>query len=134
MNLVLADPPVRLQQFANAYPNRNTFTSICQQDLSGGPRQIAQRVSQSLGDTCIAQAYGDSDATMPGLQPDCVVEDVVGTTAMSIPACETTPQALCWSIAVDSINCFAGDHHRLDVHRTAVPAADTVTRMRCVLR
>lgn len=43
MNLELADPPVRQQQFANVFPNRNTFTSICQQDLSGGSRARAAR-------------------------------------------------------------------------------------------
>jgi len=38
----VADPPIRLVEFLNKFPNRNTFSTICQQDLTGALTQVAQ--------------------------------------------------------------------------------------------
>ena len=35
----VADPPVRIKFFLDQFPNRSTFTTICQPDLSGGLQQ-----------------------------------------------------------------------------------------------
>jgi hypothetical protein len=41
----VGDPAVRLVQFANAFPNRSTFSTICQQDWSGPIVQITDLLS-----------------------------------------------------------------------------------------
>ncbi len=38
----VGDPGVRLAEFANGFPNRSTYDTICQQDLSAVVTQIAQ--------------------------------------------------------------------------------------------
>jgi hypothetical protein len=45
----VADPPARLQFFLDQFPNRSTFTSICQPDLSGGLQLIAELLKDALG-------------------------------------------------------------------------------------
>jgi hypothetical protein len=44
----VADPPTRLQFFLDQFPNRSTFSSICQQDLSGGLQQIGTLLETAL--------------------------------------------------------------------------------------
>jgi hypothetical protein len=44
----VADPPIRLQFFLDQFPARSTFSSICQQDLSGGLQQIGTLLETAL--------------------------------------------------------------------------------------
>lgn len=126
----VADPAVRLQQFLGQFPNRNVSTTVCQQDLSGGLGQIGQLVTQSIGNPCITRQLADVDPNTPGLQPDCVVEDIVGSTITRVPACGSAP---CWRFETDAVTCTVGDHLKLVIERGAAPDPTTVTTMRCAV-
>ena len=45
----VADPPVRLQFFLDQFPNRSAFTTICQDDISGGLQLVAGLLKTALG-------------------------------------------------------------------------------------
>jgi hypothetical protein len=126
----VADPGVRVQQFLSQFPNRNTSTTICQQNLSAGLGQIGQLLTQSIGNPCITRQLADVDPGTPGLQPDCVVEDIVGSTITRVPACGSAP---CWRFETDPATCTVGDHLMLVIERTQAPDPTTVTTMRCAV-
>ena len=129
----VADPPVRLQAFLDLFPDRSTTSSICQQDLSGALGQVGQLVATTVGSPCIGVVLADSDSTKPGVQPDCIVEDVVGATATLIKECDANNTPTCWRLDTDAVNCTSLDHLKLVVVRSGAPDPATVTRMRCVV-
>ncbi|MBL9018125.1 MAG: hypothetical protein JNL83_28320 [Myxococcales bacterium] len=126
----VADPAVRIQQFLTQFPNRHVSSTICQQDLSAGLGQIGQLLTQSIGNPCITRQLADLDPGTPGLQPDCVVEDIVGSTITRIPACGSAP---CWRFETDPATCTVGDHLKLVIDRPQAPDPATVTTMRCAV-
>ncbi|HEX5062284.1 MAG TPA: hypothetical protein VFV99_23095 [Kofleriaceae bacterium] len=139
----VADPSVRLKQFLDSFPNRSTFSTICQQDLSGALIQIAQLLRTVIGSPCIEGKLADVDPTTPGPQYDCSVSDVrnYGKANQSeevLPQCNNlgTPASStnkpCWAIETDTMNCTAGDHLTLKVERNEAPAADTHVISYCV--
>jgi hypothetical protein len=129
-NVEVGDPPARLKAFLDLFPGRNALTSICQSNLSGALMQISGLVANSIGSPCIGAAIADTNPGMPGLQPNCIVEDVDGATVIPIPACGSARP--CWRFEEDP-NCTLFDHLKLVVERTAVPPPSAVTRVRCVV-
>jgi hypothetical protein len=128
----VADPATRLEDFLSRFPNRSTFSTICQQDLSDALALTAQLAVQSIGTPCISAQLPDSDPNMAGDQYDCLVEDVVNGTATAIAACPGGPP--CWHIETDLANCPQADHLTLVVDRGGTtPDPATVTRMKCKL-
>jgi hypothetical protein len=101
----VADPPIRLKFFLDQFPNRNTFATICQQDLSGGLQQIAELLKASLGDPCIEGKL----ANPPNY--DCSVSAIVNPGASDqqetvLPRCDaSSTNAPCWHILVDATQC-----------------------------
>jgi hypothetical protein len=128
MGIEVADPPARIKQFLDQFPNASVTSTICQQDLSGSLDLIGQLVSRGIGSPCIAVPLVDADPNTPGVQPDCVVEDVVGATVKPVPACGTAP---CWRLVSDAQVCTEASHLKLVIDRTTAPDPATVTRMRC---
>ena len=126
--LEVADPPARIAQFLDLFPNANASETICQQNLSGSLGVIGQLVSRGIGAPCIVVPLADVDPSMPGAQHECVVEETVGTTVTPIPACGTPP---CWRFETDTTTCTQGAHLKLVVDRTSAPDPSSVTRMRC---
>jgi hypothetical protein len=107
----VADPPVRLQFFLDQFPNRSTFATICQQDLSGGLRQIGDLLKTVIGDPCIEGNLADVDPVTPGAQYDCSVSYVVNPTMANaqetiMGACGATIGSdPCWHLVPDPTNC-----------------------------
>jgi hypothetical protein len=101
----VADPPIRMKFFLDQFPNRNTFATICQQDLSGGLQQIAELLKLSLGNPCIESKL----ASPPNY--DCSVSSVTnpGTDSQAekvLPRCNaTSSNAPCWHIQADAMQC-----------------------------
>ena len=134
--LEVADPSVRQSQFINAFPNRSTFTTICQNDVSDGLRLIAELLKTVLGSPCI-----DGKLAMP---VDCSVSDVSDPgkpdqVEKILKECTTTtnddndPNAPCWAIISDTMNCTGGDHVALRVKRNGqTPAPNTHVIANCV--
>jgi hypothetical protein len=138
----VADPSVRLKDFLDAFPNRSTFSTICQQDLSGALIQIAQLLKLVIGSPCIDGKLADVDPTTPGPQYDCSVSDVThygqpNQTETVLPQCNNSqmPSAStnkpCWSIQVDP-KCGGPGMLTLKVERNEMPAPDTHVISYCV--
>lgn len=141
----VADPSVRLKQFLDQFPNRSTFSTICQQDLSGALIQIAQLLKAVIGSPCIDGNLADVDPVTPGPQYDCSVSDVsnygkANQTEKVLPQCNNldNPAAStnipCWVIQPNPERCTGTDHHLiLEVERGGqTPPPDTHVVSYCV--
>ncbi len=126
----VADPPVRIKFFLDQFPNRSTFTTICQPDLSGGMQQIAQLLKTALGNPCI-----EGDLKMP---VDCSVSDVTNylkpnQTEVVLPQCDANASNKpCWRINTDATKCPTGQHYILEVVRAEAPPPETHMIAYCV--
>jgi len=116
-----ADPAVRFQNFLDQFPNRNTFTTICNEDLSDGMALIAQLLKEAIGNPCIEALLKDRDPATEALDFECTVSDVVnpGTDMQEetvLPFCNadedldpTDPPSStnlpCWHLSEDLTSC-----------------------------
>lgn len=115
-----AFPMPRLLHFANAFPDRNTFYSLCNNDLSAGLTLVAQLIRRAFGNFCFESNVDqtDLDPAQPGLQLQCAVSDVTNpgkanAAETAIPACrmanDTTPDPSsaqpCWYVVPDPAKC-----------------------------
>ncbi len=130
----VADPAVRISGFIAGFPDRSAFTSICERDLSGNLVQLAEVFRRSIGSPCVETALADSRPGTAGLQAQCVVEDLVGASAIEIESCESNLSARpCWRLEADPATCKGFLNLKLVVQRDAAPDPATVTRMRCAV-
>jgi hypothetical protein len=139
-----ADPAVRLKAFFDAFPQRNTVTTICNQDLSDALVQIAELLALAIGTPCLDGDLPDIDPSTPGLQPDCIVSDVVNPGASQqetvMPRCNNTSNPAsstnlpCWHTVVDTMECTGTPTNlKLVIERGGrEPATGTYTDARCV--
>lgn len=119
-----ASPMPRLWQFAQQFPDRNSFFSLCNQDLREGLSLIAQLIRRVIGNPCFESNVGtiDIDPNNPGLQLECAVSDVTNPEdeppariETPIPPCKmqnpTTPAndaaQPCWYVKPDPDKCEA---------------------------
>lgn len=143
----VADPTVRVSQFINSFPNRGTYSTICQQDLSGAMTEIATLLKTVLGSPCVDGTLADADPNTPGVQYDCSVSDVTNfglanQNEVVLPECnDLTPgqeassaNKPCWAIETDPMNCAGGQHLTLKIERSVAPAPDTHVVSYCVTR
>ncbi|HEV7557627.1 MAG TPA: hypothetical protein VGO00_19315 [Kofleriaceae bacterium] len=133
--LEVADPPVRLKFFLDQFPDRSTFTTICQQDLSDGLTLIANLLKTVIGSPCV-----DGKLAMPY---DCSVSYITNEGKPNqmetvLPECNNTtdPTAAtnkpCWDIQTDAMNCSGADHLTLKVQDTGTPPPNTNIVSNCV--
>lgn len=105
-----AAPAIRLQHFLDAFPQRNTSTTICNENLEGALVLIAELLKEVIGNPCL-EGDIDSDPDEPGVQFDCQIMDVrnPGTDneiQTVIPQCTLADGALpCWRIEEDENQC-----------------------------
>lgn len=112
----------RLAYFAEQFPDRNSFFSLCndddndgQADLEQGLSLVAQLIKRVFGNPCFESdvTQEDLDPANPGLQIECAVSDRTATAETTIPACRmadaTTPAAdakqPCWYLKPDVEQC-----------------------------
>jgi hypothetical protein len=127
----VADPGTRIKTLLDEFPNRAAFSTICQPDLSVALENLGQLVTRSIGTACVLDTLLDVDTATPGLQVDCVVEDVVGANATPVPKCSSPDTPPCWRLDTDPQGCPAAEHLKLVVVRSGAPDPTTVTNMRC---
>lgn len=148
-----AAPPVRIQKFLSFFPDRNTFTTICNESLQDALVQIAELLKDALGNPCIDRPLADRNPTIDGLQPECSVVDVLNPdsdnrTEQIIPQCSTVIQTgdtcdpgtqgtPCWCIHPDAMSCPPDadnpQSYAIDVNRGgATPDLGTVLEVQCV--
>ncbi len=105
-NLLLTEaaPAIRLKAFLDLFPQRNTFTTICNEQLDGALVLIANLLKEVIGNPCM-KGNIDTDPNAEGIQEECVVSDVrfpdtVFQEETLLPRCTTNPpntsEAPCW--------------------------------------
>jgi hypothetical protein len=137
----VADPPIRLQFFLDQFPNRSTFSSICQQDLSGGLQQIADLLKTVIGNPCVEGKLADVDPVTPGPQYDCSVSSVTNINTPQqaetiLPKCtpedDTATNQPCWHLVTDAMSCPTSDNFKLVFEGEDLLAQDTNIISNCV--
>lgn len=137
----VADPPIRLKSFLDQFPNRSTFASICQQDLSGGLKQVGDLLKTVIGDPCIEGKLADVDPTTDGPQYDCSVsvvnnQGLANQTETILPRC--TPEDAsatnqpCWHLNTDATSCPNSDHFVLKIEGQDTLPKDAHILANCV--
>lgn len=137
----VADPPTRIKFFLDQFPNRSTFVSICQQDLSGGLTQIADLLKTVIGDPCIDGILADVDPSTPEPNYECSVSAVNNInkdnqTEKLLPKC--TPESdqatnkPCWHLLEDTMNCKSSQHLAIKVEGQDGLSTDTHILANCV--
>ncbi|MCG8421123.1 MAG: hypothetical protein MJE77_24650 [Proteobacteria bacterium] len=107
-----AFPGIRLQHFLEQFPGRNTFTTICNEDLSSALVLIAQLLAEVIGNPCIKGDI-DTDPDTEGIQDECVVSDVnsFASTELKLSKCDPNvpiaDQIPCWRLEKDPETCPA---------------------------
>jgi len=134
----VADPPTRIKFLLDQFPNRSTFTTICQQNLSDGLVLIAQLLKSVIGDPCIEGKLADVDPNTAGPQYDCSVSDVTNQgkpnqTESIIPQCDAGMTVKpCWRINTDAAKCPTSQHYELKIERAVSAAPETHVIVNCV--
>jgi hypothetical protein len=139
-----AAPGIRLQHFLNSFPQRNSVTAICNEDLSDALVVIANLLAEVIGNPCI-EGNIDTDPDTAGVQYECQVSDVRFPGADNqeetpLPECDATMSNIpCWNLVLDvdadpPTTCDTDTHLVLVVERggASVPTG-THTQVRCVV-
>lgn len=130
-----ADPGIRLQSFLESFPNRNTSTTICNDDLSDALTVIADLLAKVIGNPCI-----EGDLALTDGEPECTVADVRflnqdGQEESILAKCDAgNTNTPCYRFEVDAVQCAATETQlTLVIERGAaeVPSQTTVVA-RCV--
>ncbi|CAN5767798.1 hypothetical protein BH11MYX3_BH11MYX3_06830 [soil metagenome] len=138
-----AYPGIRMMDFLGQFANRNTRTTICNEDLSGGMTQIGELLKRAVADPCFERQLADADPTVDGVQYDCTVVDTQyrpnqpDEELRVVPACDATKSRIpCWRIEEDVVHCGytkIDPHLKLVVERGGdIPAPDIHIRASCV--
>ncbi len=137
----VAAPAHRLQAFLDGFGDRATSTTICNDNLTDALTQIGEMMKITLGVPCLDAHLADRNPSLPGVQPECAVTDVLHPdddrrTETIIPACDTTGGATpCWRFVSDAAACpTTPDNRELVVDRggASVPD-DTYLEIQCVV-
>jgi len=118
-----ATPALRLRAVVDAFPCRNGFASICDDDLRWPLAEVSRRIADVANRRpCLVGALRDMDDKVAGVQPDCVVLEVAGEQHAELPRCSATADRPCYSIAPDVTGCARTDTNlSLAVEREAPP-------------
>jgi hypothetical protein len=136
-----AAPAIRIQHFLSLFPERNTLTTICNEDLSAALTLIAEEVGKVVGDACI-EGEIDEDPLAEGIQHECLVSDIrfLGQSNQEetiLPECQAVPPGAgempCWYLRQDFDKCpdtATGAMIRVERGGRSVPL-DTEVVIRC---
>src|SRR5205814_1242229 len=112
------DPATRLKNLLDAFVDHTAFTSICEQNFSAGLTQMGEVLRRAIGSPCVEAQLADAKPKTAGLQVDCVVEDLIGASAIEIKACDADLSARpCWRLEADPATCVGFQNLKLVVQR-----------------
>lgn len=105
-----ATPGVRLRSFLEQFPERNTVTTICNDDLSGALDIISRLMIKVLDNpNCLTTDVYIREGTATVPPYDCQVSDVLLGEETALPHCispdEDSPNAPCWYIHDNPEGC-----------------------------
>jgi hypothetical protein len=125
---------MRIQELVKSFGGNGSLHSICAGSFGPAMQRIGEIVRTNLTD-CLDGPLLDTDASAPGVQPDCAVTEAVvsgsGTIRRALPACAsgTTP---CWSIlSPGDPRSRCGARPQLDVQRKDPAAPGTSVTVKC---
>jgi hypothetical protein len=131
-----ADVAPRLLALVEAFGSHGTYVSSCGDAPVTAFLQLSSRLAELRSVECLG-GVRDDDATVPGVQATCSVEDtseqIDGTFATAVlPGCDTAPPP-CWRLVTDSVLC-AGTAALLQIDRGPdfCPWLSTKTQVSCV--
>jgi hypothetical protein len=135
-----AAPGHRLKAFLDSFPERNTTTTICNENLQDAMTQIAELLKLAVGNPCIESQLADRNPDLPGIQAECSVVDVTNPNAANreervIPACDANGGAIpCWRFEPNAVQCpTAPDNRSIVIDRGGASVPDnTVLEVQCV--
>ena len=106
-----ATPAVRMNALLAEFGGRASQSSICDSQLSWAMRDVGLITrGAAKRSTCLRGQVYDVDAGVPGLQPSCHVEAVLGTQHVDIPPC-TGASGRCFTLATDATACADTETH-----------------------
>jgi hypothetical protein len=120
-----ADGARRLRTFAAQFPNRNTVTTLCQQDLSGGLQLVSGLPDRPVNNPCLDVELADP--------PVCAMSLRILDEDQLVPACDRDPSGLCWRIRLDESQCPAAFHQRIVVEHYEPSALRAHVTMECAV-
>jgi hypothetical protein len=140
-NLSTADPAFRLRAFFESFVDRNTFTTICDNDYTDALVQIAELLRTVIGYPCIEADLSDSDGDPSnGVQYECQFSYVTNPgeadeSEQALPECDASlSNKPCWRLIEDLVNCTTSSHHlSVAVERDTEPAPNTYIKGGCVV-
>jgi hypothetical protein len=129
-------PAVRLKNFVDAFGDLGSWHSMCEPDLAPAIRAIGGTIAVTITEgVCLPALTRDTDASRPGLQPECNVTArfpaAPGTAAQKrvVPACAVGP-APCWELT-DNAACPGRFLRVSDPDRSAAGAVATASCSTC---
>lgn len=126
----VADPPVRMRDFARALGSRAVLTSLCSTDLRPSLAKIAVVGSQMFGRACVDITKLRDVSTEPGIQAQCYATVVRDGIATEIPQCPAEGE--CFDLISDDYACPHVDGYtRFVVNHVTPPTVTTFVRGRC---
>ncbi len=95
-------PAPRLTEFVQQFGSNGAYIGLCSGQLRYAVRRVTEFTNEGLPPPCAANVR-DTDATMPGVQPDCTLVRTYTTSlgasvVTAIPSCDDS-QPPCWSPA-----------------------------------
>jgi hypothetical protein len=107
-----ATPGVRLRAFLEQFPERNTITTICNDDLSGALDIISEELRALLDNpNCLTSDVFIREETADVRPYDCQVSEVLFGEETALPHCDSPDESAtnkpCWHIRVNMDGCAA---------------------------
>jgi hypothetical protein len=128
-----ADPPLRLQRFAEAFGGGGSVTDFCAADWSSATSVLSRRLGVLIGVPCLPGGLVDRDSVAPGIQPDCVVtQHPPDEQPRSIPPCAGA-DGVCWR-AEKSLSCIDSGYQLTIDHRSCFSPAGTWLEITCATK
>jgi hypothetical protein len=134
-----AAPSTRLKYFLDQFPQRNTVTTICNENLEDALIVIAELLKKVIGNPCL-EGNIDTRPDVAGVQYDCQVSDVRfpnqdNQEEYVLPNCDSPgATAPCWTIQENTAQCPDTEtQQELIITRNSDPLSGTSVVARCVV-
>lgn len=127
----VADPAIRLREFASAFGARGAVETICQADLSLPLADIGLTMRGMMSpDGCLTKPLVDTSPDVAGVQPMCEVQEL----ATTLPACDQSAGGDCWRAVQDSNACPDSPANlRIEIVRATMQLTQRYAHVRCLV-
>ncbi|MBA3817259.1 MAG: hypothetical protein H0X17_00065 [Deltaproteobacteria bacterium] len=125
LGVATAAPAPRLHQLIDEFPNRSTFTTLCQPDLNGVMHQHgrllgAPGLAVAVEYACLEPPLADVDSTTAGAQYECAVAyRFAGDRGGALAAC-AAGETPCWEVTANAAWCPGPPHQLIDIRHGPV--------------